>query len=238
MHDFKLPKIAKEGYPFILIFLIITIVCLLFSNILGMIGLVLTVWCALFFRDPARITPQKKGLVISPADGVIQKISYSLPPKDLIDFKQEEMLKISIFMNVFNVHINRSPISGNIKTISYIPGKFVNASLDKASDYNERQSFIIETDNNESIVVVQIAGLIARRIVKFVEEGNDIKTGEKFGLIRFGSRVDVYLPKHVKPKVLEGQIAIGGETILADLVNQDTEDVTGMVLDRAPSNLN
>lgn len=230
MH-FKLPTIAKEGHIFVLIFAVITIVGFFISSILGLLLLILTIWCALFFRDPKRITPIIENAIIAPADGIIQDVSYSLPPADL-ELEAEEMLKISIFMNVFNVHINRSPAKGIVKHISYIPGKFFNASLDKASEHNERQSFLIETDNGTKVITVQIAGLIARRIVKFVNTDTEVKAGEKIGLIRFGSRVDVYLPKEVTPLVIKGQTSIGGETILANLGSSQPNAVEGVTLDR------
>lgn len=230
MH-FKFPKIAKEGHVFVLIFAVITIVGFFLSSILGLLLLILTIWCALFFRDPKRITPFIENAIISPADGIIQDISYSLPPADL-ELEAEEMLKISIFMNVFNVHINRSPVKGVVKNISYIPGKFFNASLDKASEYNERQSFLIETSSGTKVIMVQIAGLIARRIVKFVNSDTEIKAGEKVGLIRFGSRVDIYLPKEITPLVIKGQTSIGGETIIANLGGNQPKSIEGIVLDR------
>lgn len=238
MSDVKIPKIAKEGYPFILIFVIVTIIGFMISSILGCALTALTVWCILFFRDPERITPQKEGLIIAPADGVVQKIGLSMPPPDLKNAPQEEMLKVSIFMNVFNVHINRTPIDATIKEISYFPGKFFNASLDKASEKNERQSFLLETNEGTNIVMVQIAGLVARRIVKFVNPEATVKAGEKVGMIRFGSRVDLYLPKDSKLSVIEGQITIGGETVITDLKNtlNNEEPLTGKVLDRPISN--
>lgn len=212
--DIKLPKIAHEGNIFILIFAVITLVLFLMSSILGIIGLILTVWCISFFRDPERVTPQHDSLIVAPADGKVIFIEKVIPPAEL--GISEEMTKISIFMNVFNVHINRTPCSGNIEKIIYYPGKFFNASLDKASVDNERQSFIMTTKGGHKIAFVQIAGLVARRIVKFIEEDTNVTTGEKVGLIRFGSRVDVYLPTEVTPFVSVGQSTIAGETILAD----------------------
>ncbi len=212
--NIKLPNIAKEGNVFILIFAVITLGLFLVSSILGMLGIVLTIWCVTFFRDPERVTPSKSSLIIAPADGKIINIQKVIPPQELgIDY---EMLKISIFMNVFNVHVNRAPCKGVINKILYHPGKFFNASLDKASLDNERQSFIMKNEENETIVFVQIAGLIARRIVKFINEDVNVKAGEKVGLIRFGSRVDLYLPVNMIPLCAIGQSTIAGETILAD----------------------
>lgn len=230
--DIKLPKIAHEGNIFIIIFAVITVVMFLISSILGIIGLILTVWCVSFFRDPERVTPQHDSLVVAPADGKVIFIEKVVPPAEL--GISEEMTKISIFMNVFNVHVNRTPCSGKIEKIIYYPGKFFNASLDKASIDNERQSFIMTTKGGHKIAFVQIAGLVARRIVKFIEEDTEVKTGEKVGLIRFGSRVDVYLPAEITPFVAVGQTTIAGETILADFEYKG-EYMDYMVQDRAKS---
>lgn len=227
------PNIAKEGYIFIIISFVITIIGFLISTPLGIILAGVTVWVALFFRDPKRITPQIPEAIIAPADGIINCISVCSPPKEISEeLQQEEMLKISIFMNVFNVHMNRAPIGGVIQNIHYIAGKFFNASLDKASEHNERQIFVLKTENNTPVIMVQIAGLIARRIVKFVTEEQPVQAGEKIGLIRFGSRVDVYLPKHVVPLVALGQTTIGGETILASIGNMQPNTIKTAVLDR------
>jgi phosphatidylserine decarboxylase len=228
--EIKLPKIAKEGHSFILIFAVVTLVLFIISSSLGLIGLALTVWCITFFRDPERVTPQHQDLVIAPADGKIIKIEKTYAPKELE--LEGEMLKISIFMNVFNVHVNRSPCPGKISKIMYHPGKFINASLDKASVDNERQGFVLDCNNGNKIAFVQIAGLVARRIVSFVDEGTIIKGGEKFGLIKFGSRVDVYLPSEVTPFVSVGQTTIAGETILADFSYKGAE-LPYETLDRA-----
>lgn len=223
-----IPPIAPEGYIFIIIFAIITLILFIISSTLGVIGLGLTIWCALFFRDPARVTPQRDSLVVAPADGKIIIVERVTPPEDL--GLQGERLKISIFMNVFNVHINRAPCSGIINRIIYYPGKFFNASLDKSSEHNEKQAFIMSTRNGEEVAFVQIAGLIARRIVKFIDEDTEVRAGEKIGLIRFGSRLDIYLPDYITPAVSVGQTAIAGETILADFdynggeLNYDTLD--------------
>ena len=171
-------------------------------------------WCALFFRDPDRVTPVREGIVVAPADGCISRIINAPPPPEL-NLGERALPRVSIFMSVFNCHVNRSPVTGRIDRISYRPGAFINAELDKASEDNERNSLVISTTNGR-IGVVQIAGLVARRIVSFVREGQSIGAGERFGLIRFGSRLDVYLPEGTKALVSEGQTAIAGETILAD----------------------
>jgi phosphatidylserine decarboxylase len=174
----------------------------------------LTLWCALFFRDPVRVTPTREGVVVAPADGRISMVTQALPPAELA-LGDRPLPRISIFMSVFNCHVNRSPVTGRIDRIAYRPGAFINAELDKASEHNERNSLVISTPNGR-IGVIQIAGLVARRIVSFVREGQAIAAGERFGLIRFGSRLDVYLPEGTKALVSEGQTAIAGETILAD----------------------
>ncbi len=230
--DIKLPKIAHEGNIFIIIFTAITLVLFLISSVLGILGLILTVWCVSFFRDPERVTPQNDSLIIAPADGKIIKIEKVIPPAELEI--SEEMTKISIFMNVFNVHVNRTPCSGHIEKIIYYPGKFLNASLDKASIDNERQSFLMTTKNGNKIAFVQIAGLVARRIVKFIEEDTSVTVGEKVGLIRFGSRVDIYLPSNVTPLVAVGQSTLAGETILADFEYKG-EAMDYQIKDRAKS---
>ncbi len=214
--------IHKEGYIFILIFAVITFILSSVSANLGPIGSalpwlgsIMTIWCAYFFRDPQRVTPIGDDLVISAADGVVQKIITTEPPAEL-GLKEKQMLRISVFLNVFNVHVNRVPADGKIISLNYHAGKFFNASLDKASIHNERQSVLMETKSGHKIGFVQIAGLIARRIVCDLEEASEVKAGERFGLIRFGSRVDIYLPVDTVLKVSEGQTCVGGETIIAD----------------------
>jgi phosphatidylserine decarboxylase len=207
--------INRAGWPFIAIFAAITVVAAYYSEPFGWIGVILTAWCTYFFRDPDRITPTRDGLVISPADGVVQMIQDAVPPPE-IEMGDQPLNRISIFMNVFDVHVNRTPIAGTISKLAYRPGKFFNASLDKASDLNERQSVRLTTADNIEIAFVQIAGLVARRIKCDIEEGQNLLTGERFGLIRFGSRVDVYLPKEVSALVSVGQRAIAGETVIAD----------------------
>ena len=209
--------IHREGWRFIAIFAVVTLLFFwLGFQPIGLLGVLLTVWCAYFFRDPERVTPLAEGLVISPADGRISAIENVIPPPEL-DLPRETMIRISIFMNVFDVHVNRSPISARITKLTYVPGLFVNAELDKASEDNERQALTLQTANGTQLGVVQIAGLIARRIVKFTSEGESLQVGQRFGLIRFGSRVDVYLPKGVAPLACLGQRAVAGETVLADL---------------------
>ncbi|MCB1361130.1 MAG: phosphatidylserine decarboxylase [Rhodobacter sp.] len=208
--------VHREGYPFIGIFAAVTLVLFLIWQPLGWIGVVLTVWCYYFFRDPDRYTPQREGLIVSPADGVISLIEPSVPPEEL-GMGPEALTRVSVFMNVFNCHVNRLPISGEITAVSYRPGKFLNASLDKASVDNERNSLAVRIADGRQIAVVQIAGLVARRIVCDVKPGAVLETGERFGMIRFGSRLDVYLPPGVVPMVALGQTMVAGETVLADL---------------------
>lgn len=206
--------IHKEGYPFIAAFAIATVVLGWFFAPLFWIGLILTCWCAYFFRDPPRLTPLEEGLVVSPADGRISYAGLAVPPPEL-GFGSMPMLRISVFMSVFDCHVNRTPIAGRIVKIAYRPGLFINADLDKASEDNERNGFVIEATNGR-YGVVQIAGLVARRIVCFVAMGDRVGVGDRLGLIRFGSRVDVYLPEGARPLVGIGGRAIAGETILAD----------------------
>ncbi|MGH6875148.1 MAG: phosphatidylserine decarboxylase [Aestuariivirgaceae bacterium] len=212
-----LTPIHREGYRFVAIFFVVALLFFITGfEALGWVALVLTLWCAYFFRDPERATPVRDGLVISPADGRISAIEGVTPPPEL-DLGEGRRQRISVFMNVFDVHVNRAPIDGRITRIAYVPGKFINADLDKASEDNERQAFTIETDTGRRIGVVQIAGLLARRIVKFVEQGSEVTAGQRIGLIRFGSRVDIYLPEGHMPFVAVGQRSIAGETVLADL---------------------
>jgi phosphatidylserine decarboxylase len=215
----QIPPIHKEGYPFIGGFALASLFLFWLWSPLGWIGTVLTVWCALFFRDPVRVTPVREGLVVSPADGRVSMITMALPPPEL-GLGDRPMLRLSVFMSVFNCHVNRSPVAGRVDRIAYRPGAFINAELDKASEDNERNSLVISTPQGR-IGVVQIAGLVAKRIVCFVREGQPMAAGERFGLIRFGSRLDVYLPVGSKAQVSEGQTAIAGETVLADLGEGD-----------------
>jgi len=208
--------VHREGYPFIAIFAAVTLVFFLIWQPLGWIGVVLTLWCYYFFRDPERVTPQREGLLVSPADGVISLIEPAVPPAEL-GMGTAPLTRVSVFMNVFNCHVNRTPVAGTVSAVSYRPGKFFNASLDKASTDNERNSIAVEMGDGRKIAVVQIAGLVARRIVCDVKPGAVLETGERFGMIRFGSRVDVYLPEGVHPTVALGQTMVSGETVIADL---------------------
>jgi phosphatidylserine decarboxylase len=212
--------VHREGYPFIGIFAAVTLVLFLIWQPLGWIGVILTIWCYYFFRDPDRHTPQRAGLLVSPADGVISLIEPAVPPAEL-NMGDAALTRVSVFMNVFNCHVNRTPIAGTISAVSYRPGKFLNASLDKASVDNERNSVAVEMADGRKIAVVQIAGLVARRIVCEVKPGDVLETGERFGMIRFGSRLDVYLPEGVHPLVSLGQTMVAGETVLADLTSDE-----------------
>ncbi|KIZ46439.1 MULTISPECIES: phosphatidylserine decarboxylase [Rhodopseudomonas] len=211
----QIPPIHPEGYPFIGGFAVATLILFWIWAPLGWIGLALTLWCALFFRNPVRVTPVGEGIVVAPADGRVSMIVQLIPPPEL-GLGDKPLPRVSIFMSVFNCHVNRAPVAGRVERIIYSPGKFINAELDKASEDNERNSLVISTPAGGKIGVIQIAGLVARRIVSFVREGQVVGAGERFGLIRFGSRLDVYLPEGTKPLVSEGQTAIAGETVLAD----------------------
>jgi phosphatidylserine decarboxylase len=206
--------IHREGWPFIAAFAGATLILGLFSSVLFWIGLILTGWCAYFFRDPERVTPVDDRLVISPADGVVSSVGPAVPPREL-GLGAEEMTRISVFMNVFSCHVNRAPVRGRITRIEHRPGKFLNAEMDKASDENERNSVVIESPNG-TVAAVQIAGLVARRILCFVEANSNIGVGDRIGLIRFGSRVDVFLPKDAAPRVAVGQTSVAGETVIAE----------------------
>lgn len=214
-----LPGIHREGYLFIIIFLVVTLILFALSTTLGWIGIILTIWCVCFFRDPERVTPPLEDLVISPADGRIESIVHARPPAEL-ELSGDNFTRVSIFLSVFDVHVNRIPINGKVKTLHYHPGKFLSASLDKASEVNERQSILIQTKKGAEIAVVQIAGLIARRIVCDLDEKQEVLAGERFGIIRFGSRVDIYLPHNIEPQVYVGQYMIGGETVIAKLTTK------------------
>ncbi len=207
------PKIHSEGYKFLVIAAVLTLLLYVFSDFLGLIGLIITIWVYYFFRDPDRISLNDDSYLISPADGEIIKVEETDGPKEL-NLENKKFKKISIFMNVFDCHVNRSPCTGKIEEILYKPGLFVNASLDKASEDNERNYYKIKDTNNNEIIVVQIAGLIARRIVCESNKDQDLLQGERIGMIRFGSRVDVYYENY-EPLVKIGQKAIAGETLLA-----------------------
>jgi len=209
--------VHREGWRFVAAFAAVTLALFwLRLEELAWLGVIASLWCAYFFRDPERVTPTRAGLVISPADGRISVIEKVLPPVEL-DLPREATVRLSIFMNVFDVHVNRAPIDGAVRRLAYVPGAFINAELDKASEDNERQALTLETSGGRRLGVVQIAGLIARRIVGFIQEGDSLAAGQRFGLIRFGSRVDVYLPPGVSPLACLGQRAVAGETVLADL---------------------
>lgn len=211
-----------EGRKFVAVFAGVSVVLGMIWGPLFWLGLGATVWCYYFFRDPIRVVPQDDNLVLSPADGVVSLIDEVVAPAEF-GMGAAPVIRVSVFMNVFNCHVNRAPLAGTIRTITYHAGKFVNASLDKASEHNERNGLSIETSQGVTIGVVQIAGLIARRIVCFSEQGDAIAAGHRFGLIRFGSRLDVYLPLGVKPVICLGQTAVAGETVLADLSAPDTK---------------
>jgi len=211
----QLVPIHPQGYPFIGVFALISLVLFIIWAPLGWLGTVATLWCAYFFRDPARVTPIADGLVVSPADGRISLVVNAVPPPELA-LGTTPLPRISVFMSVFDCHVNRTPVSGRVERIVYTPGKFLNADLDKASEDNERNALVVAADAGR-VGVVQIAGLIARRIKCWTKEGQPMIAGQRIGMIRFGSRVDVYLPDSVRPLVAEGQTAIAGETVIADL---------------------
>ena len=207
------PKIHNEGYKFIIIFAIVTIILYFINGFLGFIGLILTIWCYYFFRDPERTSIGDDNYLTSPADGVVLQVMDTNGPKEL-GLENKQMKKISIFMDVFDCHVNRSPCSGAISEILYKPGKFFNASLDKASEDNERNYYKIKNSNGEDIIVVQIAGLVARRIVTEVSKDELVEQGSRFGMIRFGSRADMFFENYT-PLVKVDQKTIAGETLIA-----------------------
>jgi phosphatidylserine decarboxylase len=209
-----LVPIRREGYPFIAGFAVLTLALGLFSSILFWIGLILTAWCVYFFRDPPRVTPLDDRLVISPADGLVTSVGPAAPPREL-GLSGGEMMRVSVFMDVFSCHVNRAPVRGRVARVEHRAGQFLNAALDKASTDNERNGMVIDSPNGP-VGVVQVAGLVARRILCWVEAGQNIGAGERFGLIRFGSRLDVYLPAGAVARVAVGQTAVGGETVIAE----------------------
>lgn len=218
----NLAPVHPDGYKFLYIAVPVALVLLFLYVPLGMVAAGVAAYIAYFFRDPVRVTPLRDGLVVSPADGRISSIETVKPPPEL-GLGLDERLRISIFLSVFDVHVNRSPVAGRITRSVYVPGAFFNAALDKASEENERRSLVITQSNGSDVAVVQIAGLIARRIVTFKGEGSSIGIGERFGLIRFGSRVDVFLPPGKTCLVAVGQRAVGGETVLADFKSEEHE---------------
>lgn len=209
-------KIHKEGLVYFIVSLLITIIILPFSIILSFVFITITIYIFYFFRDPIRLIP-KENFLLSPADGVVTSIGEANSP--ITKNNSDKFNKISIFLNIFNVHVNRIPTDGIVEEIKYIHGKFINATLDKSSDDNERNIILIAKTNNDKIIITQIAGLIARRIVSYVKKNQQVKKGHRFGIIKFGSRVDIYMPLHYKPLVAVGQTVIGGETILANPEN-------------------
>ncbi len=210
--------VHPDGHKFIIGLAVATLILFFLAAPLGWLGLILTLACGYFFRDPGRVTPTRAGLVVSAADGRISGVEAVVPPRELA-LGEARLTRVSVFLSVLDVHIVRAPVAGRVIRSVYVPGKFLNAELDKASEENERRATVIETPKGESIGVVLIAGLIARRIVTFVGEGASVAAGERIGLIRFGSRVDVYLPAGAKILVASGQTAIGGETVLAELAS-------------------
>jgi phosphatidylserine decarboxylase len=212
----QLAPIHPEGYPFIGGFALASLILFWLWAPLGWLGTLTTIWCAYFFRDPRRVTPVRDGIVVAPADGRVSQVADVAPPPEL-NLGTQPLRRVSIFMSVFDCHINRSPIAGRIERVVYRAGKFLSADLDKASEDNERNALVIVTDAGARIAVVQIAGLVARRIVPFTREGETVGAGQRIGMIRFGSRVDVYLPEGTQLLVTSGQTAIAGETVLADL---------------------
>ena len=211
----QLAPIHPAGYPFIGGFALASLVLFILWAPLGWLGTVATLWCAYFFRDPVRVTPIAEGLVVSPADGRVSLVVNAVPPPELA-LGTRPLPRVSIFMSVFDCHVNRSPVSGRVERIAYTPGKFLNADLDKASEDNERNALVVAAEAGR-VGVVQIAGLIARRILCWTKEGQEMAAGERIGMIRFGSRVDVYLPSGTVPLVAEGQTSLAGETVIAEI---------------------
>ena len=222
-----LPNIHNEGWKFVGIFAAVTALLAMMWEPVGWIGIALTIWCFYFFRDPERVTPEISDVVVSPADGIVQMITKVKAPEEL-GLGDQKFTRVSVFMSVFNVHVNRAPAEGKITKAVYVPGKFFNATLDKASKDNERQLLAMKTKSGKDIAFVQIAGLVARRILCEATEGQEYKAGERFGMIRFGSRLDVYLPEGVEPQVCLGQTMVAGESVIAHL-KSDAAQVKGVV---------
>jgi phosphatidylserine decarboxylase len=216
----QVSPVHREGYPFVGGFGLVSLILFWLWPPLGWLGTVATLWCAYFFRDPQRVTPMREGLVVAPADGCVSQIVNTVPPPEL-ELGARALPRISIFMSVFDCHVNRSPVSGRIVRVAYQPGKFLSADLDKASEENERNAFVIVTPSGQRYAMIQIAGLVARRIVTFAREGEPVAAGQRVGMIRFGSRVDLYLPEGTRPLIAQGQSAIAGETVMADLNARD-----------------
>jgi phosphatidylserine decarboxylase len=216
----RFPTVHPEGHKYVAV---AAILCVIFAfmaweTLAWPMGLV-TIWVAAFFRDPIRTVPQGDNLIVAPADGLVTLIRQVAPPREMAELGSEPMTRVSIFMSVFDVHINRTPISGTVKSVVYVPGKFLNADLDKASEDNERQHILVERGDGVRVGFTQIAGLVARRIVPFVKNGDTVVAGQRIGLIRFGSRVDVYLPAGTAPNVALGQRTVAGETVLGTIGN-------------------
>ncbi len=224
---YLLPNIHNEGWKFVGIFAAVSAFLAIIWSPLGWLGLMLTVWCFYFFRDPERVTPEIENVVVSPADGIVQMIAEVEGPEEL-GLQKQKFTRVSVFMSVFNVHVNRAPAEGKITKAVYVPGKFFNATLDKASKDNERQLLSMKTKDGQDIAFVQIAGLVARRIVCDAAPGQEYKAGERFGMIRFGSRLDVYLPLGVNPQVALGQTMVAGESVIANL-SGNAPQVRGVV---------
>ncbi len=216
---YLMPNIHNEGWKFVGIFAAVSAFLAILWAPLGWLGLILTVWCYYFFRDPERVTPEIENVVVSPADGIVQMITEVEGPEEL-GLNKQKFTRVSVFMSVFNVHVNRAPAEGAVTKAVYVPGKFINATLDKASKDNERQLLAMKTKCGKEIAFAQIAGLVARRIVCDAAVGQEYKAGERFGMIRFGSRLDVYLPLDVKPQVCLGQSMVAGETVIANLMSE------------------
>ena len=216
----QLVPLHPEGYPFVGGFALVSLVLFWLWSPLGWLGTLATLWCAYFFRDPPRVTPVRDAVVVAPADGRVSQIVKAVPPAEL-ELGSRPLPRVSIFMSVFDCHVNRSPVAGRIERIVYRPGKFLNADLDKASEDNERNALVIAMATGTRVGVIQIAGLVARRIVPFVRQGEAIAAGQRIGMIRFGSRVDVYLPEGAQALVAQGQTALAGETVLADFAALD-----------------
>ena len=215
MFDILLPKLHKEGQKFLIISLIVTFVFLLFSKFLGLIGIVITIWIFYLFRDPERFPIKDNNFLLSPADGMICQIQENIPGPSEFSLENQKYTKVSVFMNVFNCHVNRFPIDCKVDEVFYKPGEYLNASLDDASLKNERNLVKITSSNNDSIVLVQVAGLVARRIISYCNNNDEYKQGQSFGIIRFGSRVDIYFSDQFRILVKKGQTVVGGETLIA-----------------------
>ncbi len=218
-----IPQIHRAGWPFIGAFALVALLLAAVAAPLGWLGAILTLWCAWFFRDPDRITPVRAGLpglIVSPADGVVQRVDQAAPPGEL-EMGPEPRWRVCVFMNVFNVHVNRSPADGTVAQLAYRPGKFIDASLDKASEDNERMAMRLVLGDGRDLACVQIAGLVARRILCEAAEGQSLAAGQRYGMIRFGSRLDVYLPAGIEPLAAEGQTMIAGESVIADAASPE-----------------